>query len=245
MGACNSAPLFIAMTLSELIEGVQADLDDPEATWADQAYIMGFLRKAYKKLATKLRLTNNDFDERVIELPSVTAGVPDLSSYQAATKQLEFLIEPSIIEWRLPGLDSSHYVEARGPLDKVPDLADPGLPQLVAWGFIGRVITLTKFSTALDLRVTGTFLPAPMVQPDDQSQLPVAADVPLQTMLALACAEANSRAGLIKTLSANLADEIDDVRIELTKAQQGVPARRVGRMNRRTGGGGSTGIIPR
>jgi hypothetical protein len=232
------------MTLAELIKGVQFDLDDPDGTWADDAYVLGFVRKAYKKLATKLRLTESDFDERIIELPSVIAGAPDLGAYQAAGKPLESLMTPTMVEWKLPGQDASYYRAANGPLDKLPDVPAPGQPALPAWGFIGNKIVLAAFSTALDLRVTGVFLPDPMVQTSDVSQLPVSADVPLQTMLALACAEANGRDKLKQSLALNLIDELDDVRIEMTKAQQGVPARRIGRMNRRFGGG-NTGIIPK
>jgi hypothetical protein len=220
------------MNVADLIKGVQTDLDDPDGTYFTPDYITGFLRQVYKKLANKLRLTDSDFDERIVELPNIQAGTPDLSAFQKTGQPLEELLTPRGIEWKLPGQDSRFYRLADGPLDKVRDVPDPGFPRLDSWAFITQIVRLSKMSVNLDLRLTGDFLPDPMVAPDDQSQLPVSADVPFQTMLALRVAEANGRDKTIKYLSAELVDELDDVQIALVKGQQGQP-RRLGRMNGR------------
>lgn len=221
------------MTLDELIKGVQYDLDDPEATYADPDYILGFLPKTLKKLANKLNLADDAFDEQSVELPSVQAGTPSLQAYQQTGKPLAGLYNPRVVEWKLPGQDPSFYRPAEGPLDKIPDIAPPGTNALNAWGWIGKILVLSLFNVAIDIRVTGDFIPQPMVAMDDKSPFPVSVDVPLQTMLAWSIAKANGRDKLISSLGKDLEDEIDDVMIAMVKQQQGVPARRFGRMNGR------------
>lgn len=220
------------MTLDDLIKGVQYDLDDPEATYTDPDYILGFLPKTLKKLANKLNLADDAFDEQIVELPGVQAGTPNLSAFQVTGQPLAGLYNPRIVEWKLPGQDASFYRPAEGPLDKLPDIAPPGVNTLNAWAWIGKVLLLSAFNVALDIRVTGDFIPQAMIAGDDKSPFPVSVDAPLQTMLALAVAKANGRDKLIASLNAELTDELDDVMIAMVKGQQGVPARRFGSMNR-------------
>jgi hypothetical protein len=232
------------MNVIQLIRSVQAKLDDPDGTYITPDYVLSFVEDTYEELANSLRLTDSDFDERVLELPGVQAGLPDLSSYAQPGKPLEELLTPRMLEWKLPGQGANFYRAAAGPLDKLPDVPDPGIPQITAWTFLGRVIQITKTSTALDLRITGDFLPDPLVSGDDQSQLPVNANAPFKTKVALAIAKARGMDKLMKSLSDDLTDQLDDVEVALTKMQQS-GSRRLGRLNRRQGmGGASEGIIP-
>lgn len=221
------------MTTQELLTRVQNKFDDEEGTYVDDAYILGFLPDVLSDLLSEVKLSDDAFNEQAVEIPSVAAGTPDLSAYQASQQPLAGLYSPRIVEWKLAGQDASFYRPAEGPLDKIPDISTPGVNDLEAWAWIGQIVRLSAFDVALDLRVTGDFFPQPMVSADDSSPFPASIDALLATMVTLAIAEARGMDALYAKTEKRMERQLDAVMIAMTKAQQGVPSRRFGRMNGR------------
>lgn len=157
-----------AATLNQTIREL---LDDAAADYATDAFLQTKLNLEITSIANKLGVYNSDFEEYTIELPAVPAGKPDLSDYMSAGQPLQYLITAREIEWKLPGLDATNYFDAEGPLNKLRDIAPPGIPALDCWSYKHLMIQLSRFSTALDLRVTGDFLAPPLGASNDQVQM--------------------------------------------------------------------------
>ncbi|HEV7674380.1 MAG TPA: hypothetical protein VGQ12_07610 [Candidatus Angelobacter sp.] len=228
--------------LSDIISRVQFMLDDPEGTGdGDPDYITGFAQNQYDRLYNKLRANGHNFDQVTIELPAVAAGIPDLGVYQAPGAVLALMVQPRMVEWKLPGQDASNYLEASGPLDKLPDIV-AGIPQLSAWAWIRRKLQVSRFSTALDLRVTGDFLFDPLTDGNSPIEIEITANPVLSYLMVRAVAKARGRRQLVVDYEEEEKETFDDLNIALTKANLS-KNRRVGRMSRRETGSGFT--LPR
>jgi hypothetical protein len=228
--------------LSDIISRVQYMLDDPEGTGdGDPDYITGFAQNQYDRLYNKLRANGHNFDQVTVELAAVPAGVPDLGQYQVPGGLLALMVQPRIVEWKLPGQDATNYFPATGPLDKVRDIV-AGIPQLDSWAWIRRKLLLSRFSTALDMRITGDFLFDPLTDGNSPIEIELVANPVLAFGIVVAVAKARGREQMKKDYEEDLIDSFDDINIALTKANQG-KTRRVGRMSRREFGTGYT--LPR
>jgi hypothetical protein len=228
--------------LSDIISRVQFMLDDPEGTGdGDPDYITGFAQNQYDRLYNKLRANGHNFDQLTVELAAVPAGVPDLGQYQVPGGLLALMVQPRMLEWKLPGQDASNYLAASGPLDKVPD-AVASIPQLSAWAWTRRKLLLSRFSTPLDLRVTGDFLFDPLTDGNSPIEIELVANPVLAFGIAVAVAKARGRKQNVIDYAPDLEDSFDDINIALTKANLS-KTRRVGRMSRRETGTGFT--LPR
>lgn len=221
------------MRLSDLIPRIQTLLDDPDGTYLDADYVAAHAQQQYEFLYNKIYNTGSQAVEQVIEIPGVAAATADLSAYQVTGQPLAQMVVPRLVEWKLPGQNKTFYAYADGPLDKVRDIAPPGIPALNSWAWIRRNLTLGLFSTALDLRITGAFLFDPLITQDVSLQAGINANAAIVLMIALAIAEARGNPSWIDRYEKKSADALDDFLIALTKAEQG-KTRRVGRINRRS-----------
>lgn len=218
------------MKISDINSRVRAALEDPDATYITDNYITGHAQQAYEKLFNKLYVSDSQFDENIIEIPAVAAGTPDLSQYQASGGPLAMLCTPTLIEWKLSGMDSAYYRLAAGPLDAVRDLLSPGLPLLDSWSYSRRTILLSKFSVPLDLRVTGAFLFDPL-NGDSELEMEIQCNVVLVHMICKAIAAARGNDKWVQYHAAEADEAWDDVFIAKVKDQQS-RTRRLGRMSR-------------
>lgn len=159
------------MDVATINQTIRDLVEDADGTFADDPYLQTKLNLRYTAIQNRLGVYSSDFQEYTVELPAVPAGTPDLSAFMVQGKPLFGLITPREIEWKLPGLDSTNYFDAEGPLDKLRDIAPPGIPALDCWSFKHLGIQLGLFSTPLDLRVTGDFLAPPVNASDNQIQL--------------------------------------------------------------------------
>lgn len=220
--------------LSDIIARVQSLLDDPDGTYIDDGYVTGFAQNVYDVLYNRMRLYGHQFSEIDVELPSVAAGTPDLSAFQATGKPLALMVQPRMIEWKLPGQDATYYAPADGPVDKVRDIV-PGITALDSWAWLRRKIFLSRFSTALDLRVTGDFLFDPLTEGASPIEIEINANPVLAYMIAEEIAGARGNDKWLALYKRKGDDAFDDLNIAMVKAQQAT-TRRVGKINRRVPG---------
>jgi hypothetical protein len=207
--------------------------DDQEGTYITPEYVMSFANLAYKWIYGKLRLTGTDFDEQVVLLPGVQAGIPDLSAFQADGQPLAVLVQPRMIRWKLAGQPITLWCRADGPLDFVRDI-QPGIPALDSWAWIKYSIKLSSFSASLDLEVSGDFLFDPLTDPDSQLQISIACDLAFSCKIASLIGKARGNDKWKVDYNADAIDALDDLSIAMVKADQAKTSR-VARMNRRGG----------
>lgn len=226
------------MQFTDIASRVRSKVDDPNGTYCDDNYVLGFAQDVYEWIAIKLSLVDTSFDEQVIILPAVPAGTPDLNGYMAANQPLATLVQPWMIRWKLPGQDASFFRRADGPLDYARDIAQPP-PQLDSWAWIKHSIKLSRFSTALDLELSGEFLFDPMTASDSQIQINLLVNRCFACKLASEVGKARGNDKWVTTYGADADEAIEDLQIKLVKAN--LPkTERVSRMSRRFAGTGIT-----
>ena len=210
---------------------MQAKCDDTDGTYVTDDVVLGLLPEAYDWIFNKLEIADSQFDQSIVVLPAVPAGTPDLSVYQADGQPLASLLQPRMIRWRIPGQSALYWRRADGPLNTPRDMPAGGLPALDSWAWVKYQIALSAFSTALDLEVTGDFIPDALAGPD--SQILLGKNITRALTCKLSC-EVGKRRGNDKWVTVYGADAdeaIDDVAIAMVKARQANPAR-VGKMSR-------------
>lgn len=217
------------MDLQTITSGVQALCDDDDKTYITDDYVKPRINIAYNELYNKLVNTGYQFEEFTVELPSVSAGLTDLSSFSTSGKPLELLIQPRMLEWKLPGQDPTNYQPADGPLDKQRDVI--AAPQVDSFAWKHATLYITPFSTALDLRVTGDFLFNALLQPGDVAQIAQNAGVVLQYMTAHLIAIIRGNPGWMEQYEKKANDSFYELQAAMVKGDQ-MKVRRIGRMSR-------------
>ena len=152
------------MDLQTLKARIRALVDDPNATYTTDDFLLPLINQKYEELYNRLRLGGTEFDERDVVLPSVPAGTPDLSTYAATGQPLELLVQPRMLEWKLAGNPDSFYLRAEF-LGKVRDITPQ--PLIDSWEWRSQVIYITPATVVVDLRVTGDFLFSALVSDAD------------------------------------------------------------------------------
>jgi hypothetical protein len=222
------------MQVGDIIRRVAAKCDDQEQTYLTSDYIMGFMQDTMEWIFGKLRLTASEFDEQIVVLPGVNAGLPNLDSYQADGQPLAMLVQPRMIRWKLAGQPITNWCRGDGPLDFVRDIQN-GIAALDSWAWIKYSIKLSNYSVSLDLEVSGDFLFDPLVDEQSQIQISIAANRAFSCQIAAEVGKARGNDKWVTTYSADALDALEDLSIAMTQAEQ-AKTRRVGRMNRRGGG---------
>lgn len=218
------------MQLLDIAARVRAKVDDPDATYCNDDYVLTFAQDAYEFIQTKLSLVDTNFDEQIVMLGAVPAGTPDLNGFMAAGQPLAYMLQPRMIRWRLPGQDVSFFRRADGPLDYIRDIGN-AIPQLDSWAWIAQSVKLSNFSTALDLEITGEFLFDPLTASSSQIAINQMANRALACQIASEIGKARGNDKWVQTYSADANEAIEDLQIKLTKFNQ-AKTERVGRMTR-------------
>lgn len=143
------------MDLNTLKTRIRSLVDDPDATYATDAFLVPLINQKYEELYNRMLSTGAEFERKVVELFGVAPQTPDLSAYSMTSQPLELMVQPVMLEWKLAGLDNTNYKPAT-LVDKVKDvIAD----QLVEeWEWRTGTIYLTPCALAIDLRIRGDFL---------------------------------------------------------------------------------------
>lgn len=217
------------MLYSDLKARIQDLVDDPGGEFCTAEYMQAKVAQTYDDLYNKLRMTGAQFDESVVELTNIKAGTSDLGDYFAPGKELEMLLNPSIFEWKLTGLDSTNYVEAR-LVGKIPDV-QPN-QYIGAYEWRKGNIYFTPVTAAVDIRIRGEFLFSALKE--DANPIEAGKNVgnvlTYWTCALIGIVRGNPQWEKSYQFKGDLA--FDDIAIMLTKADQG-KILRVGRMSRR------------
>jgi len=218
------------MQLIDIATRVRAKCDDPDGTYITDDMVLGHANDVQDWLFGKMRLTNSDFDEEIVVVPSVTAGSPNLDQYQVTGNALAGMVRPRMIRWKIPGTDATFFRRADGPVDFPRDIQG-GIPMLDSWSWIRYSVKLSNFSTALDLEITGEFLFDPFTDINNQIQISVIANRVFSCKIAAEIGKARGNDKWVTMYEADATDALDDLEIAITKENQGKTAR-VGRISR-------------
>lgn len=218
------------MQLLDIAARVRAKVDDSDATYCTDDYVLNYAQDAYEFIQSELSLVDTNFDEAIVILPAVPAGTPDLNGYMAAGQALFYLLQPRMIRWRLPGQDVSFFRRADGPLDYIRDIGN-AIPQLDSWAWIMQSIKLSNFSTPLDLEITGEFLFDPLTASSSQIAVNQLANRALACQIACEIGKARGNDKWVQNYGADAERAIENIQIKLTKFDQ-QKTERVGRMTR-------------
>ena len=217
------------MDLTTLKSRLRALVDDPDATYATDAFLLPLINQKYEELYNRMLSTGAEFERKAVELFNVPAQTQDLSAYALTGQPLELMVQPLSLEWKMAGLDNTNYKTA-SLVDKVRDVA---ADQFISeWEWRAGIIYFTPSVLAVDVRIRGDFLFASLVSEGDQ----ITAGKNFGHALAYGCA---ALIGLVRGNQAwvqaytMLQDNaIDDVMQYLTRKDQ-AKVRRVGRTSRR------------
>src|SRR5436305_1963052 len=69
------------MDLTTLKSRIRALVDDPDATYATDAFLLPLINQKYEELYNRMLSTGAEFERKVVELFNVPAQTQDLSAY--------------------------------------------------------------------------------------------------------------------------------------------------------------------
>jgi len=217
------------MDLSTVKSRVRSLVDDPDSSYATDAFLLPLINQKYEELYNRMLSTGAEFERRVTELLNVPAQTTNLSAYALAGQALELMVQPLQFEWKQAGLDPTNYRIA-SLVDRVKDVI-PG--QLIDdWEWRSGVIYFTPSTLAVDMRIRADFLFAALNTDSDV----------IAVTKNFGHALAYGTAALVGAVRGNQAwaqaytllqdNAVDDVMQYLTRKDQ-AKVRRVGRMSRR------------
>jgi hypothetical protein len=217
------------MLYSDLKARIRSLVEDDDAEFAKDEYLQPKVAMAYDDLYNKLRMTGAQFDESVVELINVKAGLSDLGDYFASGTELELLLNPKIFEWKLTGQDATNYTEAR-LVSKVPDVQAGQFITSYEWR--KGNLYFTPVTAAVDIRIRGEFLFSALKEDANpvQAGINVGNVLVYWTCAMIGIARGNPQWEKSYQFKGDVA--FDDIAIMLTKANQ-AKVQRVGRTSRR------------
>lgn len=143
------------MDLSTVKSRARSLVDDPDASYATDAFLLPLINQKYEELYNRMLSTGAEFERKAVELFNVPAQTADLSAYALSGQTLELMVQPLQFEWKQAGLDPTNYRTA-SLVDQVQSVI-PG--QIVDdWEWRAGVIYFTPCTLALDVRIRGDFL---------------------------------------------------------------------------------------
>lgn len=162
--------------VGNLITRTQALLDDPTGKWADHDYLMPFVEQVNEDLYTELAAINLTYADTVVVLQAVAANTSDLSAYQATGGLLEYMMVPTLVEWREVGESDLEWKPVTR-LDKVADTSAAGDGQATAsvssfvnsYEWRASILYISPCDQPVDLRIR--FQALPVVLTDDEQTL--------------------------------------------------------------------------
>jgi len=212
---------------SDLKARIRGLVDDTDGTYTSDAFLSPLVNQIYEESANKLLAADGAFERKSVELINVPAQTTDLSQYQAASKPLELMFQPSILEYKQNGLATVSYRQAEF-VDKVSDVT---LGQIITdWEWRSGVVYFTPSVLAMDIRVTGEFIFAPLADESDVVRITNNFGVVLAYGVAALIGVVRGNQGWIQAYSKKADDSFDDVAQFLSRQNQ-KKIRRVGRLH--------------
>lgn len=217
------------MDLSTVKSRIRSLVDDPDASYATDAFLLPLINQKYEELYNRMLSTGAEFERRVTKILNVPAQTPNLSAYALPGQPLELMIQPLQFEWKQAGLDPTNYKTA-ALLDKVKDVIPDQL--IDDWEWRAGVIYFSSCTLNVDIRIRGDFLFAALTTDSDS----------IAVTKNFGHALAYGTAALVGAVRGNQAwaqaytllqdNAVDDIMQYLTRKDQ-AKIRRVGRMTKR------------
>lgn len=217
------------MDLGTVKSRVRSLVDDSDASYATDAFLLPLINQKYEELYNRMLSTGAEFDRKVTEILNVPAQTTDLSAYALPAQPLELMIQALRFEWKQAGLDPTNYRTAV-LVDKVQDVIPDQL--IDDWEWRAGVIYFTPCTLNVDIRIRGDFLFVALATDSDA----------IAVTKNFGHALAYGAAALVGAVRGNQAwaqaytllqdNAVDDVMQYLTRKDQ-AKIRRVGRMTKR------------
>ena len=100
------------MDLGTVKSRIRSLVDDPDASYATDAFLLPLINQKYEELYNRMLSTGAEFERGVTEILNVPAQTPNLSAYALPGQPLELMIQPLQFEWKQAGLDPTNYKPA-------------------------------------------------------------------------------------------------------------------------------------
>jgi hypothetical protein len=221
----------MSWTLGQVKARVRALLDDPQATYVTDAFIVPLINQVYSDCNSQLESTQSSWDISVVECPNIQPGTPNLAQLQISPGPLANLTdEPLRIDWKPAGQPPQYYLLVPN-YDVLPDF-QPQEQCIPGWEFRSEVIWLGPSTIAVDLRIRGEFAPPVLTQDSDVliSAPRIGYVVAYGTAAMVAAVRGN--AAWEKSYGEKALEGMDEIMSQLVRASQG-QIRRLGRQTRR------------
>src|ERR1700694_4716856 len=109
------------MDLTTVKTRIRSLVDDPDATYATDAFLLPLINQKYEELYNRMLSTGAEFERKSAEILSVPPQTTDLSAYDGSGQPLELMMQPLTLEWKMAGLDNTNYKTVT-LVDKVKDV---------------------------------------------------------------------------------------------------------------------------
>ena len=220
-------------TLGRVRAEVQNNLDDPQGTYLDSAFLDPKIQTVYERYASELTGTDSEYATDVVDIPNLTPGTPNLAPFQSPGQPLYQLVNPRRIDWKPAGLADAYYQLLEGPKDVLPDMIAQNY--MVCWEFRKYIIWLAPATINVDLRIRGDFDPLALTTDDSVLDLHPRIGYAVACQVSSDVAKTRGNPNWIKQFGDDANNAIDFIGCQIVKADQG-KVRRVGRQTQRNGG---------
>lgn len=211
------------LQVSQLVPIVQGFLDDPEGDFATLDYLLPKFQAAQNLMLTTM-LENPNIGEimGLVEVQNVPIGTQSLRDFGAMNLGQPLYTLKSVLALyeKIQGYGAEQYVRAT-PVFELPPVIPGQLNQLYAW--IGQDIKLLGGTSALDIKILGTFEPQSLTS-GDSALVPGTAAI-LQHRVAEMVAIIRGNTALMQYHKMNADNAEDQHFIHLIMAQQSIPIR--------------------
>ena len=217
------------MDLTTLKTRIRSLVDDPDATYATDAFLLPLINQKYEELYNRMLSTGAAFERKVIELFGVASQTADLSAYGLTGQPLELMVQPLMLEWKQAGLDNTNYRTVT-LVDKKKDvIADQFVEE---WEWRTGIIYITPCVLAVDLRIRGDFLFDSLAADQDVVSVTKSFGHALAYGAAALVGAVRGNQAWMQAYTLLQDGAVDDLMQYLTRKDQ-AKVRRVGRVSRR------------
>ena len=217
------------MDLTTLKTRIRSLVDDPDATYATDAFLLPLINQKYEELYNRMLSTGAAFERKVIELFGVASQTADLSAYGLTGQPLELMVQPLMLEWKQAGLDNTNYRTVT-LVDKKKDvIADQFVEE---WEWRTGIIYIAPCVLAVDLRIRGDFLFDSLAADQDVVSVTKSFGHALAYGVAALVGSVRGNQAWMQAYTLLQDGAVDDLMQYLTRKDQ-AKVRRVGRVSRR------------
>ena len=216
------------MDLTTVKTRIRSLVDDPDATYATDAFLLPLINQKYEELYNRMLSTGAEFERKVVELFGVAPQTADLSAYSLTGQPLELMVQPLRLEWKQAGIDNTNYRTVT-LVDKKKDVLAGQFVE--EWEWRTGIIYLTPCVLAVDLRIRGDFLFDSLAADQDVVSVTKSFGHALAYGAAALVGAVRGNQAWMQAYTLLQDSAVDDLMQYLTRKDQG-KIRRVGRVSR-------------